>query len=151
MPPGKAAHHLVAALGEFELLEQRVGALVSLLRSNSEVGGVKNENLAGRQRKIQIGTLRHNSDQVLDLRLLLPHVVLADPGLAGRRPHAGGQDSDGGGFARAVWTKKAENFSRKNFQRKSVEGGNLDFGCFPPLASARAIKPPAAPNGGAEL
>ena len=92
---------------------------------------MKNQNLASGQRKIQVGTLRHNSDQVLDSGLFFPHVVLANPGLARRWPHPGGQDTDRGGFARAVGAKQAENLSRKNFQRKPVERRNLDLRLLP--------------------
>jgi hypothetical protein len=62
---------------------------------------------------------------VLDSGLFLPHVVLANPGLAGGWPNPGGKDSDRGGFARAVGAKKAENLSGNNVERKSVEGGDL--------------------------
>ena len=46
---------------------------------------MKNKNLAGSERKIQVGTLWHNADQVFYPGRLLPHVVLADPGLLARR------------------------------------------------------------------
>src|SRR5271156_3052155 len=128
---GKAPHHLVCALSEFELLKQRVGALISELGANSEVGAVKNEDLAGSQRKIQIGSLRHDADQMLDPGLFLPDLMLANPGLAGRWPHASSQHSDRGGFARAVWTKKAENLSGKNLERKSVKSRNLCLRLLP--------------------
>src|SRR6202166_5031338 len=87
---GKPADHLVSAFCELELLEQRVGALISLLGCDSEISRVKDENLASGQRKIQVGALRYDADQALDLSLLLPHIVLPDPSLAGSRPHSGG-------------------------------------------------------------
>src|SRR5208282_6801247 len=89
---------------------------------------MKHKNLAGSQRKIQIRTLRHHPDQVLDPSLFLPHIVLANPSLAGSWPYPRGQDSDRGGFARAIGAEESENFSGKNLQRKSVEGGNLGLG-----------------------
>jgi hypothetical protein len=92
---------------------------------------VKNKDLAGSQRKIQVGTLRHHADEVLDLGLLLPHVVFANPGLAGGWAYPSSQDSDRGGFARAVRAKKAEDLSGKDFKRKAVESRNLGLRLLP--------------------
>src|ERR1700722_2890879 len=57
--------------------------------------------------------------------LLLPHIVVADPGLARRRPHAGGQNSHGGRLACAVRPEQSENLSRRDLERKSIERRNL--------------------------
>jgi hypothetical protein len=92
---------------------------------------VKNENLAGGQGKIQVRTLGNHTDQALDLGRFLPHVVLANPGVPRGWPHTGGEDSDGGGFAGAVWAQKAENLSGQNLERKSVEGRDLRLRLLP--------------------
>ena len=145
MPPEKPRTIWLRALGQLELFQQRVGAFVSQLGADAEVGGMKNQNLARRQRKIQVRALRHHADQQLDPRLFFPHIVLADPGLARSWTHARGQHSDRGGFSRAVRSEQAENLSRQNFQRKSVEGRNLGLGLLAALGIGARNKASRSP------
>ena len=60
---GKSAHHLIGTFREFEFFKQGVGALISQLGSKSKVGAVEDEDLAGGQREIEVGTLRDDADQ----------------------------------------------------------------------------------------
>ena len=95
---------------------------------DAEVRRVENQNLARRQGEIEIRTLRHDSDQPLDLGLLLPYVVIADPGLSAGGAHPRGENADRGGLARAVGPEQSEDLSGLDFERQSVESGDLGFG-----------------------
>src|SRR4029077_14120509 len=116
---GKALHHsagesaddFIGAVGELESLEKRCGARIAFVRAEAKVGAVKSENFASRQRKIEIGTLGDDADQAFDRGLFFPYVMFADPGLAGGRANARGENADGSGFACAVWSQQAEDFA----------------------------------------
>jgi hypothetical protein len=73
---------------------------------------VKGEDLASGESEVEIGTLRHNSNQALNRDLFLPDVVVADPGLSRIWPHARGEDADGCGLPCTVWTEETEDFAR---------------------------------------
>jgi hypothetical protein len=96
---------------------------------------VEREDFVGRQREIQIRTLRDYADQPLDCHLLLPNVELANPRLSAGGTNAGGENPHRRGLARAVGPKKAENLSRSDLERQAVERRNLSFGL---LGSSRA-------------
>ena len=70
MPPEKVRTMWVGAIGQLELLQQFVGAPLAFARALPEVGAVERQDLARRERKIQVGTLRHHADQPLGLHLL---------------------------------------------------------------------------------
>ena len=70
MPPEKRAHHVRGAVGQLELLQQFVGAPLAFARALPEVGAVESQDLARREREIQVGPLRHHADQPLGLHLL---------------------------------------------------------------------------------
>ena len=59
----------------------------------AEVGAMKEQNFASGKRKVKVRTLCNHANQLLDRDLLRPHIMLANPGLAARRSHAGGEDS----------------------------------------------------------
>ena len=92
---GESTHDLIGAVGELEALEERRSATVALVRAESEIGAVKNQNLASGQSKIKIGTLGYNPDQPFNGGLFFPNVVLADPCLASGWLDARGQDANG--------------------------------------------------------
>src|ERR1700681_2271785 len=52
---GESAHNLVGAVGELEALEERCGATAALVRTEAEIGAVKNKNFPRRQGKIKVG------------------------------------------------------------------------------------------------
>lgn len=52
---GKAAHHLLGAIGELEFLEQGVSQVGALFTWDSEIGGVEGEYLAGGERSRDSG------------------------------------------------------------------------------------------------
>jgi hypothetical protein len=110
------AGHLAGAVGEFELLQLLVGAARSLPGALTKIGAVKQQHLAGSQRKIQVGPLRHHADQALGLDLLLPDVELADERAAAGGLGTGGQDADGSGLARPVRPQQTEDFAGGNLQ-----------------------------------
>src|SRR6185369_12753763 len=76
----EALHHaarepenaLVRAIGELELLEQSVRATLTLARGKAEVRAMKREDLARRQREIEVRTLRHHADETLDVDAVRP-------------------------------------------------------------------------------
>jgi hypothetical protein len=72
---------------------------------------VEEQNFAGGESEIQVGTLLNHSNQALDWDLLLPDVEIADPGLAACWAHAGGEDSYGCRLAGAVGAEQTENLS----------------------------------------
>ncbi len=124
---GKAAHHLVGAVGQLEAVEQLGGALLALAGRLPEVSAVKEQNFAGGEGEIQVGPLRHHPDQPLGRHLLPPHVVFADERAAGGGADARGQDADGGGFARAVGAQQAEDPAALDFERNAVESHHFEF------------------------
>src|SRR5580692_8780017 len=124
---GKSANDLVGAVGEFEALEQRGRAMVALVRTEAEIGAVKNEDFARGQRKIEVGPLGHHADQSFDRGLFFPNVMFADPGLASGWLYARGEDPHGCGFPSAVRPQKAKNFAWVDIERNSVERDNFRF------------------------
>jgi hypothetical protein len=72
---------------------------------------VEEQNFTGGERKIEVGTLCNHANQPFDGNLFLPDFVLANPGLAARRPHTGGEDSHRSRFARAVGSEQTEDLS----------------------------------------
>src|SRR3984957_11508807 len=127
---GKPAHHLVGAVGQLEAVQQFFRTPGSLFGTEAEICAVKKQNLARGKRKVEIRTLRHHADQAFYRDLLFPNVVIAYPGLAAGWLHAGGQDSYSSGLARAIWSEKAEDFTRVDVERKAVERDNLGFRLF---------------------
>jgi len=83
MPPEEAADDVVGAVGELEAVEERSGAAGAFAGGQAEIGAVKEQDLAGGEGEIEVGTLRHHADEALGGDLFLPDVVGADPGLAG--------------------------------------------------------------------
>src|SRR6185369_16639417 len=122
------AHELIAALGKLELFQQRVGELIALPGAESKVSTVEDEDLTRREREVEIGALRDDADQALDLGLLLPDIEVADPGLAGCGSHASSQHADRSGLAGAVGTEESEDFAGTHFERHSVECRDLRTG-----------------------
>ena len=84
IPPEKPRTMWSARSVSLNLLQQFVRAPRPLLRALPEVRAVERQDLARRQREIQIRPLRHHADQPLRRHLLFPDVVLAD-----ERPPAG--------------------------------------------------------------
>ena len=148
---GKTADDLIGAVGELEALEKRFRALVALVRAETKIGAVKNENFASRQRKVEIGTLGYDANQPFDGGLFFPDVMFADPGLASGRADARGENADGCRFSRAVRAEQAENFAWMDFERNSIERDDFCLGLFA-LASfggeGKAPPEPAASGGG---
>jgi len=62
-PAGESERLLICAVGELELFEERVGPFPPFLRGEPEVSAVKGEDLPRREREVEIGTLRHDTDQ----------------------------------------------------------------------------------------
>jgi len=56
--------------------------------------------------------------------------VLAEERLAGSRANTRGKNANRRGLSRPVWSQEAEDFPRLNFQRDSVQGGDLRFACL---------------------
>src|SRR5580693_729218 len=124
---GKSANDLVGAVGEFEALEQRGRAMVALVRTEAEIGAVKNEDFARCQRKIEVGPLGHHADQSFDSGLFFPNVMFADPGLTSAWLYSRSEDPHGRGFPRAVGPQKAKNFACVDIERNSIERDNFRF------------------------
>ena len=120
-PAGKSERLLICAVGELELFEERVGPFPPFLRGEAEVGAVKGEDLPRGEREVEIGTLRHDSDQPLDGLAVLPDVEVPDPGTTRRGLDSGGDDANGGGLARTVRPEEPEDLARLHLQRQSVE------------------------------
>src|SRR5271170_943552 len=89
---------------------------------------MKGQYLACRQSEVQIRALWHHSNQALDQHLLLPDIMIANPRLSTRGPYPGGENAHGRRLPRAVGSKKSENFSGSNFEKQSVERGDLALG-----------------------
>src|SRR5262249_51086083 len=98
------------------------------LRVDAEVRAVKEQYFARGKREVEIRTLAHDADQSLHLGLLRPNIIIADPRLAVCWPHACGENPDGGGLARAVWTKQSEDLSALDVERKTIERDDLARG-----------------------
>jgi len=112
----------------------------------AEIGTMEKQDFASRERKVKVRTLLNHSNPSLDYDLFRPHIVLANPRLAARRSHPGGEDSYGCRFARAVWSQQTENLSGRDLKREAVESNDLRFGLFVPLA-ARWAETEAAAGG----
>src|SRR5580700_3091676 len=108
---GKTAHHLVAAIGELEAIEQRARALAARLGIDAEIRAVEEKDFARGESKVEVRPLLHHSNQPLDHDLLRPHVMLADPGLAVRRTHTRGENSHRRRLTGAVWSQQSKDFS----------------------------------------
>jgi topoisomerase-4 subunit A len=65
-----------------------------LVDGHAKVGGMKRQNLAGREREIEIRLLRHDANQPFDGDPLVPHLRTANPGLSRCRANACGQNAD---------------------------------------------------------
>src|SRR5215212_88067 len=86
---------------------------------------MKEQDFAGGEREVEIWSLRHDAYQSLHLDLLCPYIVVANPRLTIRRPHACCQDAERGGLPGAIWTKQPEDLSAADVQRQSVQRNNL--------------------------
>jgi hypothetical protein len=76
---GKSAYHLIRAVGQLKFFQQLAGALVAILSTDPEIRAVEGEDFTGGQRKIEIRTLRDDSDQPFDDSLIFPDIVVAEP------------------------------------------------------------------------
>ena len=84
MPPENPTASWSARSVELESLEQLLRARNSRGRGHPEIGAVEREDLARREREVEIRPLRHDADQALDGDAILPDVVVADEGPARR-------------------------------------------------------------------
>ena len=109
---------------------------------------MKEQDLAGGEGEIEVGTLRHHADEALGGDLFLPDVVGADPGLAGGGADARGEDAHRGGLAGAVGAQQAEDFASADFERDAVQGD--DFGLRPGAAAKKPRPAACAATGGGE-
>src|ERR1035441_7739072 len=124
---GKGAHHVAGAVRQPKLFQQFIGAPLPVAGALPEVGAVKSQDFARRERKIQIGALRHHADQPLGLHLFPPPIEFADkdPTAGGLRPR--GQTSDGGRFPRAVGAEQTENFTRADFEGDPIQRHQIEL------------------------
>src|ERR1041385_8008404 len=86
---------------------------------------MKEQDLAVRERKVEIRTLADDADQSLHFYLLRPHVVVADPHLTTCRAHACGKNADSRRLTCAVWPKQSEDLSAIDVERQSIQGDDL--------------------------
>jgi hypothetical protein len=122
---GKSADHLRGAIGQLEFFQQFVSAPAAFFRRDTKVRRVENKDLARRQREIVIGTLWDDSNETLYGGLLLPYVVIADPGTAASRSYPCCENANRGGFAGAVWAEQSEDLSGLHLKRQAIESGNF--------------------------
>ena len=127
---GKSPSHLIAAIGKLEFFEQAVSSLIPFFRSQPEVRTMKNQNFARGQRKIQVGPLRHHSNQHLDRNLVLPDLIFANPSVAAGCAHSGRENANRGGFPRSIRSQQAKDFARIDLQRDAVQCGDLRLRLF---------------------
>src|ERR1051325_5289611 len=93
---------------------------------------MKEQDFASGEREVEIWSLRDDADESLHFHLLCPHVVVADPRLAIRRPHACRKDADCSGLTCAIWTKQPEDLSAAHVKRQSIQRNNLACRLFIP-------------------
>ena len=113
------------AIGQLEFLEQFVCALAAFFGWDAEVSRVENQNLASREGEIVIGTLRHDSDQPLHCGLLVPDLMIANPGMATGCADSGRENANGRGFTRAVGPEQSEDFAGFDLKCQAIESLNL--------------------------
>src|SRR5881394_620636 len=113
-------------------------ALLAFLLRHAKIFSMEQQNLFGRQRAVQIVDLRHYADATLDGNRIARDVYAFNLRLALGRQHAGGQDSDGGRLARAVWSEQAKELAARHFKRNAVERFDLD--AFPRFRLERFLE-----------
>src|SRR5215213_1942519 len=86
---------------------------------------MKEQDLASREREVEIWPLRDDANESLHFYLLCPNVVVADPRLAARWPHASCKNPDCRRLAGAVWTKQAKDFPAAHVERQSIQRDDL--------------------------
>ncbi len=107
---------MICAVLQLEAVEQRFGALAPLQRIKPEIRAMEHKNLSRGKRKVEVGTLRYNSDQAFDGNLFFPHFVLTNPCLSSSRTHPRRENPNGSRLTRAVGPQQAENLARENIK-----------------------------------
>src|SRR6185312_14664120 len=131
---GKLRGKCPGALQQMKLVEQGIGALPGFRSAEPEVLAVEVEVLKNGQRTVERVVLRHHADASPGQRRMRDHVDSGNANLAAGGQRARGADSDGGGFARSVWTEQAKQFARLDCQVNAVHRLNrlrlvaIDFG-----------------------
>ena len=94
-------------------------------RADPIAAGVEVQVFPAGQVVVHAEEIRHVAHQSPGLLPFLRHVRAVDIGGAGGGRHQGGQNAHGGRFARAVGADKAVERAGGDFQRKSLQGGEL--------------------------
>ena len=87
--------------------------------------------LLGGQVGIERGVLEHEADVAAHGVPFGDHVVPGHDGAAGRRPHQGAEDADGGRLAGAVRPEEPERLPRRDLEVDAADGLDIAVLCFP--------------------
>ena len=120
-----AAEHVglhVGAIEQPELREQLVGPPLALAGGHAVVRGVEHEVVPDRERAIEVAALRHDGELAAGPHLIACHVDPSDERAAGGRAHAGREDADRGGLARAVRPEQPEHLAASDREADAVDG-----------------------------
>src|SRR5208282_723271 len=132
---GKPAHELVGTIRQLEAIEQAIGALCALVRTQAEVRSVEKQNLASGKTEIQVGALRHYSDLPLGSRLIAPDIMPTHPRSAAGWANARGQNAHRGRLSCPIRPEETENLPRRNFEVNPVERHDLRLRLLAALAA----------------
>src|SRR5208283_1716426 len=94
----------------------------SVLFSNIKVACVDHEIFQNIQVRVKVIVLRHNAEARLDSARIPGNIQAENRDHSGSRRHKAGNDAHHRGFARAVWSKKAETFPLMDYKVNTVHG-----------------------------
>jgi hypothetical protein len=117
---GEPVQLVLAPGGQAQLLQQPVGAGLTLPARHAVVGGVEREDLAHAQAAVEVGGLGDHADPLLRGDGVRDDVDARDSGAAARGQHARRQDADRGGLARPVGAEQPERLPAPHRERHAV-------------------------------
>lgn len=119
--PRQGARHLVALFPQSQFAQVALRPLVGLAPGDAVITGLVDDDLHHRLEGVEVEFLGYQAQAGLGGILLPVDVVAKDGDLAGGLVHQGGDDADGGGFARAVGAQQGEEIPGLHVQIDALE------------------------------
>ncbi len=125
MPPERRVYSDVAFARQAKSFEQHVGAVFDRAPVQTEIAGLKDQNVTNRQVAIEIVFLRRKADPAARFAPVHLVVVPKDPDRAPIGLCQADNRVDRRRLARAVGSEKPEKFTRFDAHRNVVDGGEV--------------------------
>ena len=121
----KALVAFLSFSGEFEGFQKFSSALFDFLAGESEITAFENQNLLGREKRIKIKFLWHQSNQGAAFLIFPENVVTENPDRPFLEIGETRDGADGRGLPSPVGTEEPEEIALPDFKRDLVEGLEL--------------------------